>query len=428
MAIIYTESRRDDIKGSEMIRSRLMEKGVVIHLPETVHIEETVDPARIEPHAVIHAGSRIRGKATFICSGSVIGEETPATIDNCHIGPGVRLKGGFFKDAVFLKGAAMGSGAHVRAGTIFEEYASAAHQAGLKQTILFPFVTLGSLVNFCDCLMAGGTGPKNHSEVGSSYIHFNFTPQQDKATPSMIGNVPQGVMLNQKPIFLGGQGGLVGPARLAFGTVIAAGTICRSDELREGRLLFGGPSRSGNIPYNQDFYRNIKNIVLKNLHYVAGLASLMHWYDHVRVCFVSTEMPLPLFEGLKANLGTAIEERVSRLSAFAGKMGDSAAAYEKFAGKNASEKLLAQKRQLFENREKLCGVILSDCAFCKGHDRQRDFFLQALSHAKDIYGTADYLGTIQGVDPEDAETGVAWLQGIIDTCLERWTKILTAFS
>lgn len=76
----------------------------------------------------------------------------------------------------------MGSGAHVRGGTILEEEANGAHTVGLKQTILMPFVTLGSLINFCDVLLAGGTSRTNHSEVGSSYIHFNFTPDGDKTT------------------------------------------------------------------------------------------------------------------------------------------------------------------------------------------------------------------------------------------------------
>jgi len=113
---------------------------------------------------------------------------------------------------------------------------------GLKQTILFPFVTLGSLVNFCDCLMAGGTSKKDHSEVGSSYIHFNYTPEQDKATPSLIGDVPQGVMVNRPPIFLGGQGGAVGPVRIGYGTVVKAGTILRKD-VAGGKLVGGGTLR-----------------------------------------------------------------------------------------------------------------------------------------------------------------------------------------
>jgi bifunctional UDP-N-acetylglucosamine pyrophosphorylase/glucosamine-1-phosphate N-acetyltransferase len=93
--------------------------------------------------------------------------------------------------------------------------------------------------------MAGGTSRKNHSEVGSSYIHFNYTPNQDKATASLIGDVPKGVMLNQNPIFLGGQGGLVGPCRIAYGTVIAAGSVYRKDQLTPDRLVFDGRGRGG---------------------------------------------------------------------------------------------------------------------------------------------------------------------------------------
>ena len=89
----------------------------------------------------------------------------------------------------------MGLGAQVREGCLLEEEANGAHCVGLKQTILFPFVTLGSLINFCDCLMAGGTSRKDHSEVGSSYIHFNYTPDGDKTTASLFGDVPRGVML-----------------------------------------------------------------------------------------------------------------------------------------------------------------------------------------------------------------------------------------
>ena len=167
-----------------------------------------------------------------------------------------------------LKKSSLGSGSNVREGTILEEESRGAHTVGLKQTILFPYVTLGSLINFCDCLMSGGTSGENHSEVGSSYIHFNYTPNQDKATASLIGDVPRGVMLNQRPIFLGGQGGLVGPCRLEFGTVIAAGSIFRNDELRPERLIFGGMGKSKNIPFMSGKYHNIKRITVNNIIYI----------------------------------------------------------------------------------------------------------------------------------------------------------------
>ena len=64
----------------------------------------------------------------------------------------------------------MGSGAQVRPGTILEEGAEMAHTVGLKQTIFFPFVVGGSLINFCDALMSGGKSRKVHSEIGSSFM------------------------------------------------------------------------------------------------------------------------------------------------------------------------------------------------------------------------------------------------------------------
>src|SRR3989339_471847 len=206
----------------------LIKKGVNIPNPATVFISDEVNIDRISGENVtIYGGCKIFGEKSLIMKNSQIGYEAPVTLENTFLGENTKLMGGFFNGAVFAGDNTFGSGAHVRKGTILEEEASAAHTVGLKQTILFPFVTLGSLINFCDCFMSGGTGRKNHSEVGSSYIHFNFTPNQDKATASLLGDVPHGVMLNQPPIFLGGQGGLVGPCRFAFGCLSAAGSIIR---------------------------------------------------------------------------------------------------------------------------------------------------------------------------------------------------------
>ena len=104
---------------------------------------------------------------------------------------------------MLLTKARIGSNGHVRAGTLLEEEASTAHAVGLKQTILTSFATLGSLINCCDCLISGGRSRTNHTEVGSGFIHFNFTPwgeSGDKATPSLIGGVPQGVFLREQRI------------------------------------------------------------------------------------------------------------------------------------------------------------------------------------------------------------------------------------
>lgn len=389
----------------------LVKKGVKIPNPGSVEVGTEVDIDRISGDGVIlHPGTRIHGRSTLILRGAVLGQEGPMTVKDCRIGPEVRLAGGYAADAVFLQGASAGSGAHVREGTILEEGASIAHTVGLKQTILFPFVTLGSLINFCDCLMSGGTGKKDHSEVGSSYIHFNFTPNQDKATASLLGDVPRGVMLRERPIFLGGQGGLVGPCRLAFGTVIAAGSIYRKDELRPGRLLIGAAPRGASVPFSAGSYPNIKRVFTNNLIYVANLVALMHWYRYARARFVSEAFPRELLEGLMETLGRGIDERVARLRALSQRMPQAIAIYRAGAGENASPQLIAQKQALFE-RWPEAEARVARAREHGGDERLRDGFLSLLSETIDRSG-GDYVAVIQSLPAEAAASGTRWLDGI----------------
>ncbi len=381
---------------------RLLEKGVVMPLPETVAIEGNVPIERIAGKGVVlHPGCRIRGEKTLILEGAKLGAEGPVTVENCYIGPGVELKGGYFRDAVFLEGAVCGSGSHVREGTILEERASIAHTVGLKQTILFPFVTLGSLINFCDCLMAGGTGPDNHSEVGSSYIHFNFTPRQDKATPSLIGDVPRGVMLNQRPIFLGGQGGLVGPLRLNYGITVAAGTILRKDELRPDRMIFGGNVREGNVSARGVRLGGSARAIENNLLYLANLAALRLWYLEVRALFIGQRFSEELHEGLLQTLELGIAERRKRLRQY----------FEIHEKKDQLERWAE-----FEDK-------LQKSLAAKGDPALRERFLEAL--ASKIRETGkEYIPAIQALTNDEAAVGTSWLQGLVDETADSLKPIL----
>lgn len=405
---------------------QLLNKGVKIPNPETVEIGEDVRTDRISgQNVVIHAGSKIYGASTLILADSVIGHEGPATVENCYIGPSVALKGGFFRNAVFLKNASMGSGAHVREGTILEEFASCAHTVGLKQTILFPFVTLGSLINFCDCLMSGGTGRNAHSEVGSSYIHFNFTPNQDKATPSLLGNVPQGVMLNQPPIFLGGQGGLVGPTRLAYGTVVAAGTICRKDELRPNRFMFGGALKTGNLPVSTGIYRNIERVVLNNVIYIANLMALLQWYTHFRSRMVSKDFPHALLEGLTATLNMAIDERIRQFKKLCEKMPEAMEAYKRKTGGPVSDLILRQKSDLFEQLSDL-EARFQELRHIEGNLQHRDAFLETIEKKTAVQGK-DYIGIIKSLASEEAAIGTLWLRELVDRVTIEFFENLPTF-
>ncbi len=298
-----------------------LEQGVNMPLPATVFIDPAIPASQIASGVTIHPGCRIVGEKTSIGPGCELGREAPVTLENCQLGFNVKLSGGFFDQAVLLDGVKINSGTHARPVVLLEEQAVVAHCAGLKQTVLLPFVTLGSLINFCDCLMAGGTSPKNHSEVGSSYIHFNYTPHQDKATPSLLGNVPNGVWLDQPPVFLGGQSGLVGPSRVAFGAIIPAGTILREDVEAPGLYQ---PSPSALKPrscYLSGRYQSIRRILANNLNYIGNLIALRVWYTNVRIIFMQTN---PFRQACHAGaikaLDALIEERLQRLDQLAGKM------------------------------------------------------------------------------------------------------------
>jgi len=405
---------------------KLMQKGVKIPNPSSVEIGPEVNIDKISgENVVIYSGCRIFGSSILILKGTKLGYEGPVTIDNCQIGPQVELKSGFFRDAVFLEKVSLGSGANVREGTIMEEESRVAHSVGLKQTILFPFVTLGSLINFCDCLMSGGTSRKDHSEVGSSYIHFNYTPNQDKATPSLIGDVPRGVMLNQKPIFLGGQGGLVGPCRVEFGTITAAGTICRKDQLQSGHLIFESKGKSRSIPFTFGIYPGIKRIVFNNIVYIANLMALEQWYKHIRSQFISNDFPEPLLDALKEKLTMAFDERISRLKILSQKMPDSVKVYQKISKENASSRIIQQKNEFYIKWTEIEDHLMS-LTYIDVKENLRDRFVETIRLGIMNNGKS-YISVITELKIEDKKYGTQWLQSIVDHIVDGVLKLIPSF-
>jgi UDP-N-acetylglucosamine/UDP-N-acetylgalactosamine diphosphorylase len=395
-----------------------MNKGVRIPNPQTVDIGPEVSIERISGNGVVfYSGTKIYGKKTLICPGVKLGYEAPATIADCQLGPQVELKGGFFKASVFLEKANMACGAQVREGSILEEEANGSHTVGLKQTILFPFVTLGSLINFCDCLMAGGTSRKNHSEVGSSYIHFNYTPNQDKATASLIGDVPRGVMLNQSPIFLGGQGGLVGPVRIGYGTVIAAGTVYRDDCPEGGKLLSLQKGGSREKAFHGGFYGDVTRRIYNNICYIANLLALKQWYLHVRKPFFSSQdMGMLLFDGAVDALQSAIDERLTRFQALSEKMKTSLAIGEKILKGRKKAIILQQQKELLENWPDVRAHLTGGGE--EGIDpKNRGLFLEGLKREMDK--SVSYIPVVQSLDSALSAVGTQWLQSICDGILER---------
>jgi hypothetical protein len=298
----------------------LVAQGVRILDRRQTYLDEEVDVRRVCAGAVLYPGTRLMGARTFIGPAAKVGIEGPAALENTAIGENAEVASGYLKDSVLLREARVGSNAHLRVGTLLEEEASTAHAVGLKHTVLMSFVTLGSLINFCDALIAGGRSRKEHTEVGSGFIHFNYTPRGrsgDKATPSLIGDVVHGVFLREQRIFLGGLSGIVGPQRVGFGSFTIAGQVLRR-EVPPYRII-------GDVPRNIDkaahaLYESTDRIIRLNVEYIGQLTALQAWYRDVRLARIPSSQK---YEHLRIVIRAAIEllsgsidERIMRLQQF----------------------------------------------------------------------------------------------------------------
>lgn len=305
--------------------TRLAERGVRIVDPRQTFVGDDVDLGRIHAGVTLHPGTRLLGPRTFLAPGATVGSEGPAVIVDAVLGEGASMASGYALGSVLLAGASLGANSHARDGTLLEEQASTAHCVGLKQTILLSFVTLGSLINFCDVLMAGGTSRKDHSEVGSGFIHFNFTPwgeAGDKATASLVGDVVNGVFLDRPRIFLGGSAGMIGPRSIGYGAITGAGQVLRKD-VPEGYLVVE-PTPQVHMPYRPPGARQADQIRRRNIEYIAQLEALRAWYRQVRLARVSASGP-PHLEAVTTeaatNVDACIEERWQRLESFLAERG-----------------------------------------------------------------------------------------------------------
>lgn len=390
------------------MKKRLIEKGVKLLDPDSVYIAEGVDPDRIHPNAVIHPGCRLSGSELSIGPDCVIGGESPVTLRNVQLGRGVVVAGGFLDGTTMLDGASAGDGFHSRPGTLMEECSRVGHTVGLKQTILMPYVALGSLINFCDVLMAGGTGSDNHSEVGSSYIHFNFTAHQDKATASLLGDVPRGVLLDQAPIFLGGQGGLVGPRRIAFGTVVAAGSILRSHVLEPNLLVTGSVDVSGlrRRAYKPGCYGRVDDVLETCRLYLGNVLALRAWYAYVRAPFMArTPWGAACLAGGQKRLAEVWNERIQRLDELAKKLETSVAA----AGDRAGSLVFAGQRGFVERwlAERDALEAISKRAF-EPEKRAATVIARLIGASGE-----SFVASVQQLSGEDKVALTDWLDGVV---------------
>ncbi|MCA9522605.1 MAG: hypothetical protein KC609_16620 [Myxococcales bacterium] len=380
-------------KESALLLDELVRRGVEILAPDTVALDE-IDPARIEGGVRIYPGCTIRGSRTLLRRGCELGRAGGGYFENVACGANVALYGGYFQDCTFLDGVTVRGHAEMRGGTLLEEGCEAAHHVGYKMTIMLPFVVAGSLVNFCDAFVSGGTGRDDHSEIGSTIALYNFTPWADKFA-SLFGDVPQGVFLRSRPIFVGGQSQIVSPVQVGFGAVIAAGTAVRRD-VPAGRL-YGEAAPVLDQPFDPERYGTLLPKVRTTIAFIANLRALELWYREVRQPLAKDKLQRALYESAEAQIRAGIGERIKRLGGLVAKLPRS---IERHIALGGSRERIAEQRALLD----LWPTLEADLS--QGDDSPIDSARSALAELADtlrprLQAGAGFVDALRGELPSE---------------------------
>lgn len=309
--------------------NKLIDKGVVIPSAASVVLED-IRPENIQPGAVIYPGTILRGETTYIGHKAIVGEGGGALIENAQIGSYARIMQGTYRDCTLLERTTVRNGAEIREGTLMEEGSELGHTCGLKQTIFFPDVVAGSLINFCDALISGGTSRKEHSEIGSCMALYNYTPQGDKFA-SIFGDASRGVFLCEKPVFIGGQSQIVSPVRVDFGAVIAAGSKLNHNVEADTMVSASGHEMS--CHFNHDIIWNPESKVENTRYYIQQLELLKIWYENVRIPLYERTDQFMLIQSAMSRIQSGIDERKKRLNKFIEKIPKSLEIHQKSQNK-----------------------------------------------------------------------------------------------
>ncbi len=297
----------------------LESRGVRVHCPAATVIEG-VEPDQFGEGVEIFPSVTIRGAGSHFGAGSVLGRAGGGYFEDVQCGDGCDLFGGYYKSCTLLDGVIIRGHAELRGGTLLEEGCEAAHHVGYKMTVMLPWVVAGSLVNFCDALVAGGTSRRDHSEIGSSLALYNFTPWGDKYA-SMFGDVPRGVFLRERPVFIGGQTKIVSPVKVGFGTVLPAGCAVRRD-VADG-LIYGEAVDGFSMPFNPNTLGMLSHKFRTTIEYIGNLVALRVWYDYVRSPSASAPGHTTLYAAARAQIDAGIAERIKRLQKIVDRLAES---------------------------------------------------------------------------------------------------------
>ena len=399
-----------DDSGNRARVDLLRQRGVDAWGPERVYVSEDVDLDAIEAGAEIRQAT-LSGPELSIAAGATIGTSGHAEVDNCQIGRNVELGSGLYRGATFLEGVKFRGFAEVRPSTLLEEQAEAAHNVALKNTTFTSCCVAGSLINFCDLFLSGGRSRRDHTEIGSGAIHFNFDPRGHK-WGSLIGGI-RGVLLRSEPVFIGGNCGLVGPLEIGFGAVTAAGSVIRKD-VAENTLAseFGSTIRIDG--YDSRAYGLLQGSFMVTAKLVGTLRALDGWYATVRIPHASAG-DRRLYEAARKQIDAQIKERIERLAKIVEKLPQG------FSQLSRGPRANQEHRRLVAGWERFRGVLEDPLEA----GEPPVAFVQRYAAARE-----SDRGHVESVKSADAGAADAerWLEGLVERVTSRAKRALTSGS
>lgn len=377
--------------------TKLRDMGVQVWGAERVYIGPEVPLESIQPHAVI-MNAIITGRNVGIGAHSRIGISGNATIHDCYIGERVEVGAGVFEQSTLLHDVKVRGSAEFREGTLLEEQAEVGHHVGLKNTILTVAVVTGSLINFCDVLATGGTSRRDHSEIGSGTVHFNFDPRGDKFG-SLLGDA-KGVLLRSRRIFVGGNTGIVAPIHIHYGSVVAAGSVLRKD-VAANTLSFGNAAEHEPQPFDPEIYRDLRRKFITTAKLIGTMHALRAWYKMIRIPFAKSS-ELPLYRSAEGRLEAHVRHRVRELDNVISKLERSLSKQQ-----SATNSFEGQHRMLVSKRQQITASLMrSDC---NDWPRVPDEFLEHYGQYRQVLR---YTEAIEHLSSGDVELASTWLERI----------------
>ena len=214
---------------------------------------------------------------------------------------------------------------------------------------------------------------------------------------------------------------MVGPLRISYGNVVAAGSVLREDVDMEKQLIVSKSHSGKVVDLIPRAYSGLSRIVENNIIYIANLIALEQWYLHVRrMFFEHEEFGHLIFTAILENLQIAKEERLKRLKDMAAKMPVSS---DKEKGK---AKIIRGKQEFYEKGKLLEELLASDAGKTVGEEKRDQFLTALVKHREEHSG--NYIEVIQSLPPLISMGGTQWLDSIVDLICRQATKVLPALN